>query len=268
MRRSLPLQLPIADRHRVPSAAATRRPSGSGTLRATHGRTDGTWSHPSRRSSPRSPIGPAADAVAAPIAGGLTNRTTGSPWTARRTSSGSRGAGTDLLAVDRGERASTTRGQPPRPGLGARVLHHLPAWDVIVLEWLDARTMSNAAFRTPGEPTRIAAALRRLHAGPRFRDDFDMVALAARYLRVVDERGDLDPGRLSRAPGPSRGSRPRWPGASACHRPLPQRPARRELPRRRRAAVDRRLRVQRQQRPGVRARQHVPGAGLRRRPRP
>jgi thiamine kinase-like enzyme len=68
------------------------------------------------------------------------------------------------------------------------VLHHLPRWNVIVLEWLDARTMSNATFQAPGEPARIADALRRLHGGPRFRDDFDMVALSARYLGVIDER--------------------------------------------------------------------------------
>jgi thiamine kinase-like enzyme len=47
--------------------------------------------------------------------------------------------------------------------------------------------MSNAAFQEPGMPSRIADALRRLHAGPRFRDDFDMFRLTERYLRVVDE---------------------------------------------------------------------------------
>jgi thiamine kinase-like enzyme len=48
--------------------------------------------------------------------------------------------------------------------------------------------MSNVAFAGPGTPARIAEALRRLHAGPRFRDDFDMVRLSAYYLRVVNER--------------------------------------------------------------------------------
>jgi thiamine kinase-like enzyme len=37
-------------------------------------------------------------------------------------------------------------------------------------------------------PTRLAETLRRLHAGPRFRDDFDMFRLSARYLALVDER--------------------------------------------------------------------------------
>jgi thiamine kinase-like enzyme len=48
--------------------------------------------------------------------------------------------------------------------------------------------MSNAALGEPGMPDRVAGALRRLHAGPRFRDDFDMFRLAERYMRVVDER--------------------------------------------------------------------------------
>ena len=37
-------------------------------------------------------------------------------------------------------------------------------------------------------PARIAEALLRLHAGPRFRDDFDMFRLSGYYLRIVDER--------------------------------------------------------------------------------
>lgn len=129
-----------------------------------------------------------ADVEVAPISGGLTNRNfrvtvDGVPHFVRIP-----GASTDLLAVDRGNELANTRAAAAA-GVGARVLHHLPAWDVVVLEWLDAGTMSNEAFQAPGAPARIAEALRRLHAGPRFRDDFDMVALSARYLRVIDDRG-------------------------------------------------------------------------------
>jgi len=126
--------------------------------------------------------------VSAPIAGGLTNRNfrvevDGVPHFVRIP-----GTATELLAVDRANELANTRAAATA-GVGAQVLHHLPAWDVIVLEWLEAQTMSNPAFQRPGEPTRIAEALRRLHAGPRFRDDFDMVALTARYLGVIDDRG-------------------------------------------------------------------------------
>jgi thiamine kinase-like enzyme len=123
-----------------------------------------------------------------PITGGLTNRNyrvtvDGVPHFVRIP-----GPGTDLLAVDRGNELHNTRAAAVA-GVGARVLHHLPQWNVIVLEWLDATTMSNAAFQAPGTPARVAEALRRLHAGPRFRDDFDMVALSRRYLDLIDERG-------------------------------------------------------------------------------
>ncbi len=123
----------------------------------------------------------------ASIAGGLTNRnyrvsTDGTPYFVRIP-----GPGTGLLAVDRANELHNTRAASSA-GAGPRVVDHLPAWDVMVLEWIDARSMSNAAFQSAGAAQRIAEAVRRLHAGPRFRDDFDMVALSRRYLRVVDER--------------------------------------------------------------------------------
>jgi thiamine kinase-like enzyme len=126
--------------------------------------------------------------AAAPISGGLTNRNfrvevDGVPHFVRIP-----GPGTDLLAIVRANELHNTRAAA-EAGAGARVLAYLPRWNAMVLEWLDARTMSNAAFQGPGQPGRIAYVLRRLHAGPRFRDDFDMVALASRYLDVIDARG-------------------------------------------------------------------------------
>lgn len=97
------------------------------------------------------------------------------------------GGATDLLAVDRGNELHNTRAASAA-GVSPRVLHALPAWDVFVLEWLPGRTMSKEALAAPGMSTRMAATLRRLHAGPRFRDDFDMFRLAERYLAFVDER--------------------------------------------------------------------------------
>jgi thiamine kinase-like enzyme len=126
--------------------------------------------------------------AATPIMGGLTNRNYrvevgGVPCFVRLP-----GPGTELLAVDRANELFNTRAAAAA-GAGPRVIHHLPAWDVIVLEWIEARTMSNDAFAVPGSAARIATALRQLHAGPRFRDDFDMVELSARYLRDIDTRG-------------------------------------------------------------------------------
>ena len=140
-------------------------------------------------------------------------------------------------------------------GVGPRVLQHLPAWDVIVLEWLAGRTMSNEAFAEPA----CRRGSRRAPPAPR------RPALPRRLRHVPARRAlpaasstsaDPDPRRLSGALSPGAADRGGAGGAARDDRALPQRPAGRELPRRRRAAVDRRLRVQRQQRPDLRARQH------------
>ena len=144
------------------------------------------------------------EVVAEAIPAGLTNRNfrvtvDGTPTFVRIP-----GADTGLLAVNRDNEIHNTRAAAAA-GAGPAVLHHLPQWDAFVLEWIDGRTMSNAAFARPDEPQRVAAAARRLHAGPRFRDDFDMFRLAERYHRVVDERDIRIPDgyreRVGRLPG-------------------------------------------------------------------
>ena len=97
------------------------------------------------------------------------------------------GANTELLAVDRANEIHNTIAAA-EAGVAPRVVQTVPEWDVFALEWLDARTMSNETLQADGMPSRIAAALRQLHAGPRFRDDFDMFRVAERYMALVDER--------------------------------------------------------------------------------
>jgi thiamine kinase-like enzyme len=97
------------------------------------------------------------------------------------------GAATELLAVDRANERHNTRAAADA-GVGPAILHEIPEWDVFVLAWVDARTMSIKALGEPGMPARVGDVLRRLHAGPRFRDDFDMFRLSEYYLRVADER--------------------------------------------------------------------------------
>ena len=97
------------------------------------------------------------------------------------------GPATELLAVDRANELFNTRAAA-KAGVGPHVLQVDAKTGGMLLEWLPGRTMSNEAFQAPGMPGRIAEVLRRLHAGPRFRDVFDMFRLAERYLRLVDER--------------------------------------------------------------------------------
>src|SRR5262245_14083546 len=60
-------------------------------------------------------------------------------------------------------------------GAGPRVYEVLPDVPALVLEFLPGRTLDPAAVREPRTIPRIAAACRRLHAGPRFDNDFDIV---------------------------------------------------------------------------------------------
>ena len=133
------------------------------------------------------------------------------------------GAATELLAVDRGNEIHNTRAAA-LAGVSPRVLHAIPAWDVFVLEWLDATTMSVETLRAPGMPTRIAETLRQLHAGPAFRDDFDMVRLSERYLALVDARAMPIPagyrGRMDQIPRIEAALGRHSPPAVPCHNDL------------------------------------------------
>ncbi|MFC0529658.1 phosphotransferase [Phytohabitans kaempferiae] len=69
-------------------------------------------------------------------------------------------------------------------GVGARVFEVLPDVPALVLEFLPGQTLDSAAVREPAMIPRIAAACRRLHAGPRFGNDFDIIAKLYELLDV------------------------------------------------------------------------------------
>jgi thiamine kinase-like enzyme len=97
------------------------------------------------------------------------------------------GESTELLAVDR-ENERFNAEAAAEAGIGPRVLYYLPEFKVMVLEFLEGRTMSNALLKTAGMPARIAQAIRRLHGGPRFLTDFNMFRLTEFYLGICSER--------------------------------------------------------------------------------
>ena len=122
-----------------------------------------------------------------PLSGGLTNsnyRVTvdGTPYFIRVP-----GESTELLAIDRKNEVHNTQAAA-EAGVAPSVLYHLPEYDVMVLKFLDGMTMSKDSLNQPGMPSRMAQAIKTLHAGPRFYSDFNMFRLTEYYLKLCDER--------------------------------------------------------------------------------
>ena len=121
-----------------------------------------------------------------PLSGGLTNSNfqvdvDGRPYFVRVP-----GASTELLAINR-ENEHYNSKAAHAAGVGPKVLHHLPEYCVMVLEFLNGKTMSKDSLNEAGMPARMAQAIRKLHAGPRFLTDFNMFRLTEYYLQVCDE---------------------------------------------------------------------------------
>ena len=122
------------------------------------------------------------------LPGGLTNRnfkiTTPNGTFVARVASG----GSELLAIDRAfEHRNSVRAAAA--GVGAPVIEYQPDVGVLVIGFLDGRTLTNDDVAEPATLARIAAACRQLHAGERFDGDFDMFEIQRRYRAVADERG-------------------------------------------------------------------------------
>lgn len=122
-----------------------------------------------------------------PLSGGLTNsnfkiEVDGIPYFVRVP-----GASTELLAIDRNNEYHNTKAAS-EAGVAPRVLHHLPEYNVMVLEFLNGQTMSKDSLNQAGMPTRMAQAIKRLHAGSRFLLDFNMFRLTEYYLSLCRDR--------------------------------------------------------------------------------
>jgi thiamine kinase-like enzyme len=76
-----------------------------------------------------------------------------------------------------------------RAGVGAPVIDYRPQDCLLVIGYLDGRTYTKADVADPANTARIAAACRRLHAAPRFGNDFDMFDIQRRYLSVATSGG-------------------------------------------------------------------------------
>lgn len=121
-------------------------------------------------------------------------------------------AGPGLLGIDRdAEHANSVAAH--EAGVGAPVLHYRRG-EGLVVGFLPGRTLTDADLHDHDVLERVALACRRLHAGPRFVNDFDMFAVQARYRRIVAEHGFRLPPRYDDFA----------PQVAAIHAALPQHP--------------------------------------------
>ena len=122
------------------------------------------------------------------LPGGLTNRnfkisTINGTFVARVASGGG-----ELLAIDRQNEYRNSM-RAAAAGVGAPVIEYQPSVGVLVLKFLEGRTLANADIAEPDRLRRIARACRQLHGADRFDGDFDMFEIQRRYRSVVAERG-------------------------------------------------------------------------------
>jgi thiamine kinase-like enzyme len=89
-----------------------------------------------------------------------------------------------FLGIDRDvERTNSARAF--QAGVGAEVVDYLADDHVLVLRFLEGRTLTAEDVRDPKLLPLIAGAIKQLHSGPVFVSDFDMRTIRRRYLDVV-----------------------------------------------------------------------------------
>lgn len=122
------------------------------------------------------------------LTGGLTNRnvkitTQDAVYVARCSDTSS-----NLLGIDRDNEHHNSRAAA-EAGVGAPVIDYRPEFGILLLGFVNGKTLSNVDFQRPDVVSQAAAAMRRLHAGPRFRGDFDMFVKQQSYLKVLHDNG-------------------------------------------------------------------------------
>ena len=121
-----------------------------------------------------------------PLSGGLTNENYLVESGGERYVMRLPGQSTELLSIDRANEVYNTRAAAST-GIGPRVLEHVPALDVMVLEFIPGATMTASSLQSKHMAARMSDSFHRLHSSPRFLHDFNMFRLIEYYLRIVEE---------------------------------------------------------------------------------
>jgi thiamine kinase-like enzyme len=122
------------------------------------------------------------------LRGGLTNRnvkvtTPDGVYVARCT-----GPSANFLGIDREAELYNTKAAE-RAGVGAPVIDYRPDLGILLLKYLDGKTLCNKDFQRSEVLAKVAAGCKTLHSGPRFRGRFDMFERQATYLKTAQDNG-------------------------------------------------------------------------------
>ena len=122
------------------------------------------------------------------LSGGLTNRnvkvtTQDAVYVARCTDTSC-----NFLAIDREDEYHNSVAAE-RAGVGAPVIEYRPDLGILLLGFLNGKTLCNDDFQRPGVVAKVAAGCRALHSGPRFRNRFDMFERQPLYLNTAQDNG-------------------------------------------------------------------------------
>jgi len=123
------------------------------------------------------------------LTGGLTNRNyhvrgaDGTQYVARFA-----GPKTELLAIDRVAERSNSQ-LAAAAGVGPRVAAYSADDELLVVDWIESRTLASADLDDPGQLERVAGLCRTLHSGRPFAGDFDMFTVQRGYLHIVRQYG-------------------------------------------------------------------------------
>ncbi len=136
-----------------------------------------------------------AEARVTPLEGGITNQNyrvdaAGETFVLRIG-----GKGTHLLGIDRGHESICTA-IAAQVGVGAEVVHFLPAEDVLVTRFIVGTILTPEATTQPEMLARIVASIKRYHTGPAFPGGFSPFATVRNYHRLALEHGVTFPDTL------------------------------------------------------------------------
>ncbi|MFI5156418.1 MAG: phosphotransferase [Chitinophagales bacterium] len=124
-----------------------------------------------------------------PLRGGLTNKNYILESEQGRFVARVGGASSSFLGIDRDRERINTK-QAHAAGIGPAVVANIPEENILIISWIEAKTLHAADFLSdPHLLARVAETLRKLHQGPAFEGIFHFPALRKHYLDLVRNFG-------------------------------------------------------------------------------